>query len=185
MGTYYLEDTDHVGIDVHAGAEQAVRHLVSTGCRRVAYVVDKGSAYPNEVRYRAYTTTVAQAGQAPEYIVIPTASRSSARSSLREYVQAHGSPDGLFCHNDLMATGVYRALCDLRLSVPDQVALVGCDGIEEAEYLERPLSSIVHPAEEMCALACRFLNARLNDPSLPLQQAVLQPKLVLRQTSRG
>jgi LacI family transcriptional regulator len=184
MGTYYLENTDHVGVDLRTGAEQAVRHLIASGCRRVAYVVDKWSAYPEEVRYRAYTATVEQAGQQPEYVVAPTASRSSARSSMREYVQAHGCPDGLFCHNDLIAVGVYRALCDLGLSVPEQVALIGCDGIEEVEYLERPISTIVQPVEELCDLACRFLHARLQDASLPLQQAVLQPKLVLRQTSR-
>ena len=75
-------------------------------------------------------------------------------------------------------------MCELGLSVPADVALVGCDGIEEVEYLERSLSSIVQPVEEMCTLACRFLHARLNDPSLPPQQAVLQPKLVLRESSR-
>jgi DNA-binding LacI/PurR family transcriptional regulator len=184
MGAYYIESADYVGIDLYAGAEQAVRHLVSSGCRRVAYVVDKGSAYAQEVRYRAYTTTVEQTGQAPEYIVIPTASRSSARTALGEYVQARGSPDGLFCHNDLIAMGVYRALCDLGLSVPEDVSLIGCDGIEEVECLERPLSTVVQPAGEMCALACRFLHARLDDPSVPPQQAILQPELVIRQSSR-
>jgi DNA-binding LacI/PurR family transcriptional regulator len=184
MGAYYLENADYVGVDLYAGALQAVRHLVSSGCRRVAYVVDKGSAYAEEVRYRAYTSTVEQTGQAPEYIIIPAASRSSARTSVREYVQAHGSPDGLFCHNDLIAMGVYRALCDLGLSVPEDVSLIGCDGIEEVEYLERPLSTVVQPAREMCSLACRFLHARLDDPSVPPQQAILQPELVIRQSSR-
>ncbi len=83
-----------------------------------------------------------------------------------------------------MAIGAYRALCELGLRVPTDVALVGCDGIEDTEYLERPISTIEQPISEMCALAWDFLQRRIQEPNHPPQRVVLQPKLVIRASSQ-
>ena len=65
---------------------------------------------------------------------------------------------------------------------PEQAgtALVGCDGIEEVEYLERPFSTIALPIAEMCATAHEFLRRRKEEPDAPLQSAVLPARFVSR-----
>jgi DNA-binding LacI/PurR family transcriptional regulator len=88
--------------------------------------------------------------------------------------------DALFCHNDDVAFGAYRALCDLGVGVGGEIALVGCDGIEEADYLACPLTTIAQPITEMCALAWEFLHRRMQDPGCPLQQRILRPELLVR-----
>ena len=183
MGCYRVEEADYVGVDLYTGTLEAVQHLLSAGCRRIAHLVDRASHYESEPRRRAYALAVDQAAQEPEYVIAPDASRASARQALREHVRTRGCPEGLFCHNDILAVGAYRGLCELGLRVPDDIALVGCDGIEEIEYLERPLSTLVQPAQEMCRRACRFLHERINDPSLPPQQALLKAELVIRASS--
>jgi LacI family transcriptional regulator len=67
--------------------------------------------------------------------------------------------------------------------VPADIALVGCDGIEDTEYLECPLTTLVQPVAEMCSAAWKFLQNRLAEPEIPLQQAILAPKLAIRESS--
>jgi len=69
--------------------------------------------------------------------------------------------------------------------VPEDIALVGCDGIEDTLYLERTLSTIAFPMTEMCAMAWHFLRRRMADPDIARQRLVLQPSLIIRESSSG
>jgi LacI family transcriptional regulator len=75
-------------------------------------------------------------------------------------------------------------LCDLKLKVPEQVALVGCDGIPDTEYLECPLTTLVQPVVAMCASAWQFFQQRQEQPSSKRQAVILKPKLEIRDSSR-
>jgi LacI family transcriptional regulator len=184
-GINYRSDAmDTVGIDLAGGARAAVQHLLDVGCCRIAYVAERMPDAGGEARHDSYTRVVERAGQPTEVILTGTQFRADVRRRLRDYLGEHGCPDGLFCTNDEVALGAYRALCDLGIRVPDDVALVGCDGIEDTEYLERPLTTIVQPVDQMCALAWQFLQRRIDDPSLPWQHALLAPQLVIRDSSR-
>jgi DNA-binding LacI/PurR family transcriptional regulator len=63
------------------------------------------------------------------------------------------------------------------------VALAGCDGIEDTEYLECPLTTLVQPVAQMCAAAWDFLKKRLNQPDLKRQRLILKPTLAIRRFS--
>ena len=183
MGAYYLTEVDHVGVDLYAGAMQAVQHLIEQGCRRVAYLVNAESRHPGDARRDAYDMVMREASLSREYIVSVDQSRQAAGAAVAAYVEQFGLPDGIFCHNDEMALGAYRRLRLLGVRVPEDVALVGCDGIEDTEYLEVPLSTTRQPLEEMCRLACEFLQRRMTQRDIPVQSAVLMPQLVVRESS--
>lgn len=183
MGAYYCEQVDHVGIDLFYGATLALEHLYTRGRRRIAYLLDQASDHIGDARRDAYYHFVKEAGLQPELIVAPLQTRASSRQTITSYIQMRGVPDGLFCINDEMAIGAYRAICDLKLSVPDDTALVGCDGIEDTEYLERPLTTITQPIAQMCYIGWQFLIQRMQNPDMPLQQAILKPELIVRETT--
>jgi LacI family transcriptional regulator len=183
MGTYVASEADFVQVDLYAGAVDAVRHLVALGRKRVAYLVDHASYYPEEPRCRAYAEVMRSAGLEPEWMVAPDNRRATSRKFLHAHMRERGCPEALFCHNDLMAVGAHRALRDLGLRMPEDVAIAGCDGIEEIEYLDPPLTTVAQPVEEMCALACRFLHARIEDPKLAPQQQILKPQLIVREST--
>lgn len=181
IGAYHEDCSDFVEIDLQVGSAEAVRHLLRLGRRRVAFLVPAGAA--GEARRDAYHAVMAEAGLAPEVILAPTKQRADVRRALRDYAGRHGCPEAIFCYNDDMALGAYRGLCDLGLRVPEQIALVGCDGIEDTEYLERPLSTIVQPVEEMCRTGWRFLENRMRDPMIPPQRTTVTPRLAIRASS--
>ena len=84
-------------------------------------------------------------GRTPEFLLAPAQSRMAAYQFVGGYVAANGRPDGLLCVNDEMAMGAHRALWDQGMRVPEDVALVGCDGIPEAEYAHPPLTRSFNP----------------------------------------
>ena len=90
----------------------------------------------------------------------------------------------MLCQNDETMMCVYRALRDLGFRVPDDVLLVGCDGQLHTRYFDPPLSTIVQPMERMSELAWQFLRQRMDDPTLPLQHAVVQGELIVRESLR-
>lgn len=184
LGIYVDEETDHVSSDAEAGVRAGVEHLVESGCRRVAFLSPGPYNRPDEPRYRAYQSTMAEAGMRPEVIASEMDMRRCAMAAMEAHVRAHGCPDGLMCFNDDHAIAAYRVLRALGVRVPEDTAIVGFDGIEETEYLERPLSTVVVPLEEMCRAAWQFLERRLAEPEQPVQRLVLTPRLEVRATSR-
>jgi LacI family transcriptional regulator len=184
MGDAPEIDVDHVGIDLFAGAVAAVQHLIDVGCQRIAFFTNHWGNRQDEGRYAGYTSALQAAGRNTEFIVMTGVDRATARQVIRDYVGQQGCPDGLFCLSDHMAIGAYRGLLDLGIPVPDAIAIVGCDGLQETEYMACPLTTIVQPFEAMSALAWQFLRQRIEDPALPIQKRILSPHLVVRESSR-
>jgi LacI family transcriptional regulator len=188
MGGELTEGIDCVGVDLRTPSREALRHLYSIGCRHIAYAhADEDRS--GDVRWQEYANFADEAGMQTEYVVIAGYStgypREIARLSVRDHIEQNGSPDALFCGNDDIAIGAYRGILDLGLRVPDDVALIGCDGIKDVEYLDTPISSIVIPVVEMVSLGWRLLHRRMNNPTLSLQQKMLQAHLVVRESSGG
>lgn len=186
LGAYVIKAADFVFVDFRDTVIEAVQHLDSVGCQRIAYLVPHWFEWFREIhdaRLLGYETAMAQLGREPEYIITTDGTRKAVVPVLKDYVERQGCPDGLFCFNDDMAVGAFRALRDLGLRIPEDVALIGCDGIEETAYYDPPLTTLVQPLEEMCALAWTFLERRICEHSLPLQQVTLQPRLEVRGSS--
>ncbi len=183
MGAYYDRSVDCVGVDLRAGTVLAVRHLINTGCKRVAYLVPSYFNLEGDDRREGYLQVLNEAGLKPEFIESFYSGRAAAASTVKEYVKKNGCPDGIFCFNDDHAIATYRALKDIGIRVPDEVLIVGCDGIEDTEYLDCRITTIVQPIAQMCKLAWTFLERRMADPTYPRQETILIPDLVVRDSS--
>jgi LacI family transcriptional regulator len=184
LGAFHPGTGDFVGVDLSRPAEKAVAHLLETGRERVAFLSDEATFSGGfEARRDAYRHVLQEAGRAPEFLLAPFQHRDSAYDFTRAYVALHGCPDGLFCVNDEMAIGTHRALRDLGRRVPQDVALIGCDGIIEAEYSNPPLTTLLQPIAEMCRLGWEILERRIADPARLPEQIVLEAGLSLRESS--
>jgi LacI family transcriptional regulator len=185
IGADYSADTDYVQVDLHAGTKLLMQHLLDSGFRRIAHAtfVRREPSQPD--RRTAYQVAMTKAGLKPEFIYYPLTERQRpvTRKLIQDYIHQQGCPEAIFCHSDDAAIGIYRGLADLKMRVPADVALAGCDGIEDAEYLECPLTTLVQPVAEMCAAAWEFLTKRLEQPDLKKQNLLLKPTLAVRPSS--
>ncbi|EEF59523.1 transcriptional regulator, LacI family [Pedosphaera parvula Ellin514] len=185
MGAACYLKTDYIKVDLDSATKEAMEHLMSSGYKRIAHATFIGKGLPESSRRVSYTKAMRKAGLKPEFIHYPLGAdqRASVRRIVQDYVGQNGCPEAIFCHSDDVALGIYRGLCDMKLRVPEDVAIVGCDGIQDTEYLECPITTIVQPVEEMCALAWNFLTKRFDDGTLKQQQITLKPRLAVRESS--
>ncbi|BDI34254.1 LacI family transcriptional regulator [Capsulimonas corticalis] len=184
MGGYWTGERDFVGVDLYSGTVDAITHLIETGRRNIVYVTPLPDGN-EDARMTAYEKTMREAGLETRCLWLPDLSLSSVRKAANEYLQnPSNKTDALFCHNDDVALGAYRAICDIGASVGHDIALIGCDGIEECDYLACPITTISQPIAEMCTLAWEFLSRRIQEPDCPLQQRILKPKLAIRASTQ-
>jgi len=174
-------DWDGVAIDPSGAVRDAIEHLVKTGCKRIAYMVFPG--HFGQIHHQIYNAVMAKAGLVPELIVPDAETRPSAAAAVKSHVIKRGHPDGIFCRNDDLAIGTMRAIYDLGLRIPDDVKIVGYDGIEDTEFTMPRLSTVQMPIDEMCSIGWRFLRNRMADRDLPTQRELLRPRLVIRESS--
>lgn len=188
-GIYAITNIDSVRVDLAPAIEAALRHLARYG-KRIAYVAlwpAHTEAENSDVRYPVYRRVMREFGIEEELIVTyaprDISLREYTRATVRDHIERNGCPDGIFCFNDERAIATLSALRDLGLRVPDDVRLIGCDGIEEGAYHAPPLSTIQYPFDEVARLAWEFLKRRIEEPDIPLQSAALQAELILRESS--
>jgi DNA-binding LacI/PurR family transcriptional regulator len=191
LDTYEHPDTDYVRIDLKGAVRDALKHMITIGRKRIAYVgttdtptSDQASFDPSnaiEDRLLTYLAVMKKAGRGFEYINSHVQLSQSERIRLlREYFETQGCPDGILCLRSEIATLIFRALRDCGRRIPDETVLIGCDDLPVLECFDPPLSAVVQPLEEACALAWKFLQARIANPDQPLQQANLEATLALR-----
>lgn len=179
MGSIVSRLTDAVQVDLGRGARAALAHLRTLRRNRVVYVTPDHPLGVKEARFREFRRAHPKGG----VIVLPEPTRAAARAAVRDQIARHRKPGALLCHNDDYAIGAMRGLRDAGVRVPDDVAVVGCDGVEDTEYLECPLTTISIPVEEMCLRAWNFLVERMGGEPSRARRLLLQPDLVVRRST--
>jgi DNA-binding LacI/PurR family transcriptional regulator len=179
---------DHVGIDNVAAAREAVRHLLMSGCRRVAAL--GGSPAPSDItsrqRLKGYRSALRAAGiAAGDELYVPTAeyARRDAAAAVRQLMQSARPPDGLFCFSDELAVGALRELHVQGIRVPDEVKVIGFDDIDEAKYGVPALSTIRPDKAHTALAALTMLLDRVDGSEMPPRDVTVGYELIVRESS--
>jgi LacI family transcriptional regulator len=181
------ETCSSVSIDNIAGGYVAVRHLLLGGRRRIAFVGSPSAPGVRE-RLQGARSALAETPDASLEIIDEPgfdvdAGRRTAEALLRR--PARELPDGLFCANDLLATGVlHRLFNSRRVRIPEDVAIIGYDDIDFASSTIVPLSSVRQPTNLIGRTAVELLNDELEDPDRPHRHVLFPPVLVERESTR-
>ena len=178
--------SDFVTFDFHPAMAELMEHFLESGTRSIGYVALPTSLQTNEQRYAAYTDFLTTHGLPKFDVPLQPAETlcESARLTILQLIDSgRALPDALFCQNDEIALGAYRALYESGIAVPDQVRLAGCDDIPYMAYLETPLTTLTLPVEDACDTAWRFLKDRMAAAEEPPLQSVLPVKLKVRESS--
>ncbi|MDR3708961.1 MAG: LacI family DNA-binding transcriptional regulator [Capsulimonadaceae bacterium] len=185
LGPEVYRGADYVKIDLYSGCKQAMEHLIDIGCRRILMLNSDVPGETGPERLNAYTDVMRAAGLQLEILNDLPLGRDELREPLAAYLDEKGIPDSMFCWSDGRAIAASCILYDLGIRVPEQVALVGLDDIDEAKYRRPSLSTVASPLEEACKMAWDFLVNRIENPDCPHQTAILSSRLVIRQSTTG
>jgi len=200
LGYRRTDNADWVAIDRDGGVRQAMEHLREKGYSRIAYLYPWQDLQPIDSRYIVYDQLCREFGIAPIKLALETLSTQTrysliTQAGLREAGLTTGLaiarrpvgdiPDAIVCHNDLVAIGLFNGLRRGGIRVPEDVAIVGFDGIEEGLYLDKPLTSVESPGLELIQTAMDILHESLDSTtsSRPPRQVMLQSTLRLGSTT--
>lgn len=180
IGTRSLPGVDNILIDLSASVAEVLCLMLAAGRERIAYLVTSPiMEQDSEVRARVYRATMKSANRTPEIINVRADEIHVVERRFREYLLQNGAPDALFCQNDETAMCAFHVIKSLGYKVPDDVLLVGCDGQLHMKYFDPPLSTIIQPLVPICDTAWEFLQRRINQPDLPLQNATFEGELII------
>jgi LacI family transcriptional regulator len=160
------EDFDSVESDLELAMRKLLKALTQAGYRRIAFAgwVDVYNGIPRslpEKRCRAYMQWMTQAGLFDSRICRTGSNTEESGYRLtREILEEDDRPDAIVTGNDNMAVGAYRAVHELGLRIPDDVAVASFNDISVAQFLNPPLSTVHLPAEEIGETAVELLLER-------------------------
>ncbi|MET0813407.1 MAG: LacI family DNA-binding transcriptional regulator [Microbacterium sp.] len=162
--------TDHVTMHNTTSAEAAVAHLVEMGRRRIA-LVGASSADDDDVssaglRLRGYRRGLLAAGIPFDPLLVRGSghwSRESGVATTHRLVADAVPFDAVFALNDTLALGVLRALGEEGIRVPEDVAVIGFDNIDEARFSVPSLTSVDTGRAEIADIAVELLVERINE----------------------
>jgi LacI family repressor for deo operon, udp, cdd, tsx, nupC, and nupG len=161
-------------LDIEYGASTAMRHLLDLGHRRIAHLAANIDVETFRIRQRVYERILNEAGLPlrAEYQATCGLDFVEACNAALGLLQCAEPPSAIFCDDDLIAAGVYKAARSLRLRVPDDLSIVGfCDGLV-AQLLDPPLTTVVVPALELGRQAMEVLLSGLETERAPSREII-------------
>ena len=180
-------ETNIVYCNNTVGTRKAMQFLIGRGYRRIGMLQgpDEDSR-DAKARYQTYREMLELAGLEfnPDYFR-KCEYFFEEDGYLKMLDMIHHSPTlprAVFCFNDDLAIGAIRALKEEGISCPEQVAVVGYDGLERGKYVEPPLTSIRQPLEQMGREMVRILIQIVEQKEKGPIQKEFQPDLIVRRS---
>ena len=159
-----------VGVDDRAAAYTAVDYLIQQGHRKIAVLGGPVTSYPSVMRREGAQQAMQDAGILFNYDF------ESAYHAVNSLLARRADFTALFAMSDVIALGAIRALASAGLRVPEDVSVIGFDGITMSRYCVPVLTTVVQPSEQISLQSIELL-VRQIEHGAPAQTITLQPEL--------
>lgn len=171
----------------YQGATDAVQYLVDQGHTQIAFIGTSENTIAGNERLRAFKDVLKKNRIAldPENIVLVSDSNAiDGFAGAQSLLSSRQRPTAIFCYTDRMAMGAYEAIAEAKLSIPQDISVVGFDNqLNIADALRPPLTTVQLPHFEMGAWAATRLLEAIdpeNSESLITIEQVIACPLVIR-----
>jgi DNA-binding LacI/PurR family transcriptional regulator len=171
-----------VAVDERSAGELATQHLIDLGHKRIGYVAGPDYYLPTQQKAAGRESALRAAGLPPDGLVAHghDFTVQDGREGLRVLLASDSPPTGVICSSDLMAIGVLQEAAAQGLHVPDELSVVGFDGIEAAAWTSPSLTTVGQPIAEIAETAVNALRMLVSEPEKPLPDYSFRPQLAVR-----
>ena len=173
-------DVDAIVSDNRGGSEEAVRHLLAAGHRRIAYLGDLASVYTARERHAGYVRGLETAGIPvdPAIVRYDLQDSETAEAAVAQLLASPAPPTALFTSQNLVTIGAVRAL--RAAGAQHEVALVGFDDVLLADMLEPAVTVVAQDPRAIGTLAAQLLFLRMDGDIAPTALHVVPTRLIAR-----
>jgi DNA-binding LacI/PurR family transcriptional regulator len=174
-----------VAVDERLAGECATQHLIDLGHERIGYVAGPEYYLPARQKAAGRVSALRAAGLEADGPVVygHDFTVDEGRRGLRELLESGPAPTGVICSSDLMAIGVLQEAAARGLRVPQDLSVVGFDGIEAAAWTSPALTTVEQPIEEIAETAVNALRMLIEEPEKPLPDYSFRPRLRVREST--
>lgn len=178
-------NADNVWVDSSAGVAAAVVHLKQVGRKKIAFLNGPLSTNPGRRRLAAFHTALASNNlrsisenvfQADAFSPDSAYQTISSSKNLSKF-------DSIICANDQLAAGLMKYCSQNQIDIPSDLAVIGIDNTDLSSLMRPTLTTIDLHAEERGTIAAQLMLQRLSDPTRPFQKIVVEPTLVIREST--
>ena len=182
------DGTDHgldaVYMDRRIGAYKATAHLASLKHKRIAFIAG------DSIKLGGYQQALKENGLHWDERLVINAREYHCQAGYDACAELFDRKNGmtaLFCSTDSYALGALKCCRDRGIAVPKDLAIVGCDNLEEAAFAEVPLTTIAYniKAETEMAAELLFLRMRGGSHMVKNENIALEPELIVRESTAG
>jgi LacI family transcriptional regulator len=172
-----------VDVDNLKGGFIATKHLIDSGCKKIAIITGDLTLQSSRDRLSGYEEALAKFGVKFEeqLLVHGDFTQTTAEKLVRALIKSKVKFDGIFASNDLMARGAIKELIAHGIQVPKEVKVVGFDDSRIAADNEIPITSIKQPIRELGTEVALSLLSSLNGEKV--HNKLLDVKLIKRKSS--
>ncbi len=174
---------DAVVIDNFEAARALTAHLLDNGHRRIAFLHGAGSATGRQ-RLEGHAAAMAARGLPTEAFGVQAVADRSREVS-RLLFSRPEMPEAVVASSGLILLGLFEALREARLRVPDDVALAGFDNLPWTRLVDPGVTVISQPTYDIGREAAELLLQRIADPEKVVRRVMLRGELVVRGSSAG
>lgn len=184
---FYPElDTNFVGEDNQGGAFQATMQLLKTGRKRIGFVTLKDDLKVLHERLDGYRSCMEAHDLPVEDTWIGTLTYEYAESEMRQQIQslvsAPANLEGIVFATHFLAASGMRALKDLQVRIPEDLALVSFGQMSAFDLVEPPVTSVVQPVDELGDRAVEILLDNLDGEITEPRRVILNNRLIIRKS---
>jgi DNA-binding LacI/PurR family transcriptional regulator len=183
----HVPHVSNIRIDYARGIRQGVQHLAALRHERVAFVTGPLSLKSAQARKSAFEESLQEIGFSvnPEYVVEGDHTMEGGMKALAHLAGLKPRPTAIMCSNDLTAIGVMRQAYEARISVPQELSVIGFDDVKLAQFVIPPLTTIRMSQTELARLAFKALlsDVEKENASEHGTEYVLETDLVLRKST--
>ncbi|WP_460604366.1 LacI family DNA-binding transcriptional regulator [Jatrophihabitans fulvus] len=189
LGERSAATVDRVAIDNVAAARDATRHLIERGRTTLAAIglqphLSNETAAQRVRGFRSALRTAKLPRSTHREIATQTLHRADGAAAVASLLDRDATVDGLVCFTDELALGAIRELTDRGVRVPDDIAVVGIDDIEDGRYSVPRLTTVAPDKDAIAGTAVRTLIDRIEQGSRIQPSDVVVPhRLIVRESS--
>ena len=169
-----------VSINNYFGGRMATEHLLKQGYRRIGHISGPIDWWEARQRKEGWQDALLEAGisRSEKHWVQGNWSSASGDQAIHQLMSQYPEMNAIFVANDQMALSVLQFACQMGLQVPQDLAVVGFDGIPEAAYFWPPLTTIY---QDQNTLGCTAVKELVRIVELTEEESATEPKTILFQ----
>jgi DNA-binding LacI/PurR family transcriptional regulator len=174
-------DVPSVGVDERAAGEIATQHLIELGHERIGYAAGLEHYLPTQLKAAGRAAALSAAGlDADELTAYADFGTDGGMRALAQLLDLPDPPTGVICSSDMMAIGALHEAARRGLHVPDDISIVGFDGIDATRWSVPELTTVEQPIGQIAETAIQTLLTLIDQPERPLPNSYYRPRLRVR-----